>query len=82
MVGDPNSKKSKTQGDAKVDKKKKKLENANKKKAAAKLGKEHELSDVEEEDDKKSSSSEEPVDPEDDKYDPNVSIQLTYGLVS
>lgn len=67
MVGDPNAKKSKTQGDAKVDKKKKNLEVKNRKRAAAKLG--NELSDVEEEE-AKSSSSEEPVDPEDDKYDP------------
>ena len=68
MVGDPNAKKSRTQGDAKVDKKKKALEVKNKKKAAAKLG--EELEEVEEEEEVKSSSSEEPVDPEDDKYDP------------
>ena len=70
MVGDPNAKKTKTQGDAKVDKKKKKLENQNKKRAAAKLGREHDLSDVDEEVENQSSSSEEQVDPEDDKYDP------------
>ena len=70
MVGDPNAKKTKTHGDAKVDKKKKKLENQNKKRAAAKLGREHDLSDVDEEVEAQSSSSEEQVDPEDDKYDP------------
>ena len=70
MVGDPNAKKTKSHGDAKVDKKKKKLENQNKKRAAAKLGREHDLSDVDEEVEAQSSSSEEQVDPEDDKYDP------------
>ena len=70
MVGDPNAKKTKTQGDAKVDKKKKKLENQNKKRAAAKLGRENELSEVDEDEENKSTSSEEPIDPEDDKYDP------------
>lgn len=71
MVGDPNAKKAKTTGDgAKTDKKKKKLENENKKRAAAKLGRENELSDVDEEIENASSSSEEQVDPEDDKYDP------------
>lgn len=69
MVGDPNSKKAKSQGDAKTDKKKKTLEKKNKERAAAKLGNDNALSDVEEED-HKSSSSEEPVDPTDDKYDP------------
>ena len=60
MVGDPNAKKAKTTGDgAKVDKKKKKLENENKKRAAAKLGRENELSDVDEEIENASSSSEE-----------------------
>ena len=59
MVGDPNAKKTKTQGDAKIDKKKKKLENQNKKRAAAKLGRDNELSDVDEEIEQQSSSSEE-----------------------
>ena len=59
MVGDPNAKKTKTQGDAKMDKKKKKLENQNKKRAAAKLGRDNELSEVDEEIEQQSSSSEE-----------------------
>ena len=50
MVGDPNAKKSKASGDnTKVDKKKKKLADQNKKRAAAKLGRDQELSEVDEE---------------------------------
>ena len=42
-----------------MDKKKKKLENQNKKRAAAKLGRDNELSEVDEEIEQQSSSSEE-----------------------
>ena len=59
MVGDPNAKKSKASGDTKVDKKKKKLADQNKKRAAAKLGRDHELSEVDEEVENQSSSSDE-----------------------